>query len=202
MSYERVYDPYKSKPRIPKAFADETKTFIRGKYPSGSRGREKLPRCDLIGSYSTLIVDDNWELHRRDSPYPDDGPNDSDGPERLAFARHIRLKFEVGGPEVWDWDNIARELQDSIFSKYKMLDVALEFTQSDSNRTISTWYPPKIEKEKLRAFFERNGPDGLYSENSKWEADEDEDDLIIVPMLRLTIIGGEDDTRENQEGAS
>ncbi|KAI0537203.1 hypothetical protein GGR58DRAFT_356149 [Xylaria digitata] len=200
MSYERVYHPYQSNTPITNAFVKETKEFIRGTYPSGSTpGRNGKPKCVLNCSHSTLIVDDNWELRLRHPHYPHHRTSHFDGLERLAFARHIHIEFETGGPEIGEWDNIVKELQDSILSKYNILDAALEFTQLGGYGTISAWYPPKIDREKLRAFFENNGPDGLDSENSEWEKEEYGDELIITPMLRLTIIGDEDDECENRE---
>ncbi|KAI0421418.1 hypothetical protein F5X98DRAFT_370993 [Xylaria grammica] len=145
-SEQKVYHPGQRHP--PSGLEDETRDFFCSKrsFPDQS---EKI-----FFSWSHLVVDvEKWELRLPHPHYK--------GREKLAHTYHIHVKFPPGGPKVERWENIAKEFRDRILSKYNMLHAAVEFTQSGGYGRISAWYPPKVDKEKLRSFFEDDGPDGL-----------------------------------------
>jgi hypothetical protein len=160
----RIY--YLSQGRPPPGLSDEVYDFFR-KWVH-------LEQIDVNCSCSLLTVTPQWELRL---PHP--LLYDSDQ-ARFAHACHIYVQFPPCGPSVEQWEGIAKDFRNHVLSKHDMRDAAVEFASSSEYGNISAWYPPKLDKEKLVAFFEGNGSN---DSDSDLEADdpEDQSDSLTVP---------------------
>lgn len=106
-------------------------------------------KLDVHCSCSLLTVDSQYELRL---PHPllyDTGPT------RLVHAYHVYVRFRPGGPGVDQWEDIVEGLRNCVLSRHDDLqDSAIEFALLRENGNISAWYPPRLDKDKLVAFFE------------------------------------------------
>ncbi|KAH8168048.1 hypothetical protein CIB48_g185 [Xylaria polymorpha] len=104
-------------------------------------------------TYSIFTVNEKWELHRSSVKPPHHSARN------LVHAYRIYAEFQSGGPEIAELDALEPLIR-ARCGDCGMRDVAIEFALLGEDRTVSAWYPPKPDKEKLRAFFGRNEPDG------------------------------------------
>ncbi|TGJ84277.1 hypothetical protein E0Z10_g4491 [Xylaria hypoxylon] len=180
MNDEKVYRT--SRKVLPAEFVEETKGFFHNKCPSVStHDRSGNTRIYLVCGFSHLVVNEKWEIRLPHPDYPHPSAND---PEKLVYAHHINIEFMPGGPKFEEWEDIAKEFQDRVLPKYDLLHAAVEFTQLGGYGITSAWYPPKIEKDKLRSFFGSDDSDGLDLESKQQEY---KNALVTAPKPRLNI---------------
>lgn len=162
----RIY--YLNRGDAPPSLSGEISDFLGTWSPP-----EKL---DIHCSYSLLTLDSQYDLHL---PHP--LIHDS-GPTRLVHAYHILVRFRPGGPGVDQWDDIADDLRSRVLSGYdELADAAIEFALLREHGSISAWYPPNLDKDKLMAYFE--GADNDDSDSAA-EDGEDRNVSLEVPTPR------------------
>ncbi|KAJ8106283.1 hypothetical protein ONZ43_g7118 [Nemania bipapillata] len=160
----RIY--YLSQGSPPLALSDEVSAFFQRWFP--------IEQIDVNCSCSLLTVTPQWEL-RLPHPLLYEG-NEA----KFVHAHHIYVQFPPCAPKVEQWEDIAKELRDHLLSQHDMRDAAIEFALSSEYSNISAWYPPKLDKENLIAFFEGNGSDDSDSDLGG-ESPEDQADSLTVP---------------------
>ncbi|KAI1112670.1 hypothetical protein F5Y14DRAFT_421007 [Nemania sp. NC0429] len=161
---QRIY--YLSQGRAPLRLAEEISDFLRPWSPP-----EKL---DIHCSCTLLTVDSQWELHL---PHP---LVHLSGPTRLVHAYHIYVRFRPGGPNVDKWGDIVEGLRKRVLSRHEeLLDAAIELALLREDGSVSAWYPPKLDKGKLMAYFE--GSADLDDSDSAAEDGEDRGESLEVP---------------------
>ncbi|KAI1189123.1 hypothetical protein F5B17DRAFT_392505 [Nemania serpens] len=128
---------------------------------------------DIRSSSSLLAVDSQCGLHL---PHP---LVYESGPTRLVHAYHIYVRFRYGGPGPDQWEDIVKDFRNCVLSRYdELVDAAIELALSRENGSISAWYPPKIDKDKLMAYFEGTDCD---DSDSAAEDGEDRSGPLEVP---------------------
>ncbi|GAP85783.1 hypothetical protein SAMD00023353_1400720 [Rosellinia necatrix] len=161
---ERVYYLSEGQPKA--ELWDEMSDFFYAKFPDA--------KFYLHCSFSFLTVNEKWELCL---PHP---LLHGTGLTKLVRADHIYVRFLPGGPDVREWEGVARDFRESILARHDMMDAAVEFASLGGYGNMSAWYPPKLDKDKLRSFFE--GSNNLVDPGLETEGLEGQAGVITIPV--------------------
>lgn len=179
---------------LPKTdLSDEISDFFHEKYPLATFHLHCSSSLLALDEQWELclphpLLHSNPHSHSHSYSYSHNNGNgnehDHDHPEqqtKLVQAHHIYIQFIAdSSPQVPEWPSIAKHIRDNLLSKHEMSDAAIELASASSSSLsssggeygghVSAWYPPKLDKEKLRTFFE-----GAYCCNFDHDDDDGED---------------------------
>ncbi|KAJ8127467.1 hypothetical protein O1611_g6168 [Lasiodiplodia mahajangana] len=122
-------------------------------------------------SSSLLTVTRDWELVAPHLRQDADATN-------FVRAHHIHVQFLYDN--VGKWRSIARDIRAYILFKHDIRDVAVGFGFYDGDGNISAWYPPKVDKAKLKEFFEDDESRGTCWDENVEDTEEQGDSLTVL----------------------
>ncbi|KAJ2978235.1 hypothetical protein NUW58_g7559 [Xylaria curta] len=139
------------------------------------RGPPSVPELDrqlfniILANFPDATVRSKWTSSYLDitGQSEQNSPYLSSSVRRLLKIHHLSIEFLHRGPDIDKLDDVARALRKNILPKDGMLEAAVEFVFPSEHRTVTAWYPPKIDPVALEAFLKDYDFDDLSEVEDK-----------------------------------